>query len=155
MKTAIVERSPASPRATGVFEDAIAEAPPREHGSTSALVAMVACNVILLLMLSSCSRAAHAEPVALQAAPTDVRPLDVAVPIERLTVVPSSEDLPPPAKGRWQRFEAALNAGPSRRFRAFEWATNTGVRTACYEPCVMNCCASSGGFSPVTGGVAR
>ena len=51
-------------------------------------------------------------------------------------------------KGRWQRFEEALNAGARiRHVTIIESKTNDGVRMSCREPSYMNSCASSGGFS--------
>ena len=40
---------------TGIvgFEDATSESPTRDEASTTAFVAMLACNVILLLMLAA------------------------------------------------------------------------------------------------------
>lgn len=131
----------------GEFEDAGPSSSMCEPGSTGPVVAMVACNVILLLMLAACSPPAHAQVLALQASGANASAVNVAVPIERLTVVPSPEDRPPPVKGRWQRFEEALNASRSRGHRVVESRTSTGSRTSCYEPCVNDCCASSGGFS--------
>ena len=109
----------------------------------------------MLLMLCALSPLVHAHDVALQAGDGDAPALKITVRLERITVVPSPEDLPSPVKGRWQRFEETLNSGPSRKFRIIESATNNGIRMSCYEPCLMNCCASSGGFSLVGMGVWR
>lgn len=67
MKTGIVKRLSRSPRSQGEFEDASPQSSMRNQGSTSALVAMIVCDVILLLMLSACSPPAHAQVLALQA----------------------------------------------------------------------------------------
>ena len=152
METRTIERQAPSPQPHDEFEIASSQPSMRNEGSTSACVAMTACSVVLLLMLSACS-----PPVlALQASDADVRTFNVAVPIEKLTVAPSPEDVPSPVKGRWQRFEAALNAGRvNRNFRIIESATNDGVRMSCHEPCLMNCCASSGDFSPAGQGFGR
>ena len=53
MRAEIVDRSIHSPAPHGEVEDASAQSSQRSQGSTSALVAMMACNVVLLLMLSA------------------------------------------------------------------------------------------------------
>jgi hypothetical protein len=137
------------------FEDSDLQGSTRYHGSTSACVAMVACNVMLLLMLAACSPPAHAQDLARQASGVDARTLSAAVRIETLTVAPSPEDVPPPVKDRWQRFDEALNAGRSRNHRVVESAAINGVRMACHEPCVVNCCETSGEFSLAGRGFGR
>ena len=138
------------------FEDATAQSSTRNQGPTSAFVAMIACNVMLLVMLAAYSPPAHAQVLAFRAVAADADAFNVAVPLERLTVVPSPEDRPPPAKDRWQRFEEALNAGArSRHHRIIESATNDGIRMSCHEPSYINSCASSGGFSLAGRGFGR
>ena len=106
MATATVERTSAPRNLEGEFEEPVTTSLPN---STSTVVAMVACNVILLVMLAACSPPAHA---------TDLAPaLVVAIPIERLVVTPPNEDRAAPVKNRWQRFDESLNAG--RRIRGF------------------------------------
>jgi len=53
METGIVKRPSSLPQPQGGFESAIPETWTRDKDSTSALVAMVATNVILLLMLAA------------------------------------------------------------------------------------------------------
>ena len=53
METSSVKRVSGSPQAQCEFEDATSEAPTRDEGSTSAFVAMLASNAILLLMLAA------------------------------------------------------------------------------------------------------
>ena len=115
-------------------------------------IALVATR---LLMLYAISASALAQDTVPQAGDGDAPALKITVRLERITVVPSPEDLPSPVKGRWQRFEETLNSGPGRKFRIIESATNNGIRMSCYEPCLMNCCASSGGFSLAGMGVWR
>jgi hypothetical protein len=110
---------------------------------------------VLLVMLAACSPPAHAQVLTPHANAAVVRTPDVAVRMESLTVRPSLEDMPAPTKSRWQRFDEALNAGPSRRYRVVESATNHGVRMACYEPCDMSCCVTSGDFSLAGRGFGR
>jgi hypothetical protein len=114
-----------------------------------------ACSVMLLLMLAACSPPAHAQEFTLQASAVDARTLSAAVPIERLTVTLSPEDVPPRVKDRWQRFDEALNAARSRNRRVVEFAAINGVRMACHEPCVVNCCETSGEFSMAGRGFGR
>jgi hypothetical protein len=74
---------------------------------------------------------------------------------ERIVVVPDNEDLSPPEKNRWVRFEEALGPGRSaeRRHRTFGWRNNDGTRVECYSPCVVNCCVGSGEFSTTGSGL--
>jgi len=120
---------------------------PDDRGSLSALVAMIACDVILLVMLSACSPPAHAQDPAANAGDVAGRTFGAVVPMERLTITVPPEELPSPVKGRWQRFEETLNAGPSRRYRVVESVTNDGVRRACHESRPLNGCVTSGEFS--------
>ena len=53
MRTENVDRQIRSPEPHGETEDAASQSFTRDEGSTSTLVAMVGCNVILLLMLSA------------------------------------------------------------------------------------------------------
>ena len=108
---------------------------------------------LLISLLSGISLAAHADAPATE---PNAYPLPaIAGHIEHITVTPAPEDRAPPRKDRWQRFEEALNAGPSRRYRRTETATNQGERISCYEPCSNNCCATSGGFSTTGHGFGR
>jgi len=100
---------------------------------------------LLVSALSGISLAAHAQAPVVE--PSVYPLLANAGHIEHITVTPAPEDRAPPKKDRWQRFEEALNAGPARRYRRTETATNQGERISCYEPCSNNCCATSGGFS--------
>lgn len=136
------------------FQEATPVSPTRGEDSVTALVAIVASSVILLLMLTACS-SAHAEEPSVARSDADVRALTLAVPMETLTVVPAPEDLPAPVKGRWQRFNEVLDASSRRGYRVVETTTNDGVRSACYEPCAMNCCVTSGGFSLTGHGFGR
>jgi hypothetical protein len=109
---------------------------------------------VLLVMLAACSPPTHAQVFTPYANAAVVRNRDV-VRMELITVTPLLDDMPAPAKSRWQRFDEALNTGPSRKYRVVEWAANNGVRTACYEPCSQNCCVSSGEFSLTGRGLGR
>ena len=53
MKTSSIKRVSGSQRAQCELEDTTSEAPTRDEGSTSAFVALIASNVILLLMLAA------------------------------------------------------------------------------------------------------
>ena len=53
METSNVKRVSGSPQAQCEFEDATSQSWTRDQGSTAALLAMIACNVALLLMLSA------------------------------------------------------------------------------------------------------
>lgn len=53
METSSDKRVSGSPQARCEFEDATSQSSTRDHGSTAAFVAMLTCNVILLLMLSA------------------------------------------------------------------------------------------------------
>ncbi len=53
METGTVKRLSRSPRPQGEFEDATSQSSTRDQGSTAAFVAMIACNVILLVMVSA------------------------------------------------------------------------------------------------------
>jgi hypothetical protein len=72
--------------------------------------------------------------------------------MERIEVTASAEDAPPRARNRWQAFNDVLNANGRRGYRVIEARSNDGARTRCYEPCVVGCCTSSGGFSLATAG---
>ena len=146
MATAIVERAAGSQLPQDEFETGAT--PASLPNTTSTFVAMVACNVILLVMLAACSPPAHAQAFAPAAESAEAPALVVAVPLERSLVTPLNEERPAPEKSRWQRFEEALNASPRRHgYRVVETVGNDGVRVACYEPCLIGCCVSSGGFS--------
>ena len=67
METGIVKGRGRSPQPPDEFETEGLQSSNSEQGSTSTLVAMVACHVILLLMLAACSPPAHAQALALQA----------------------------------------------------------------------------------------
>lgn len=67
METGIVKGRSQSPQPPGELETEDLQSSLSERGSTSTLVAMVACNVILLLMLAACSPPAQAQALALQA----------------------------------------------------------------------------------------
>ena len=108
-------------------------------------------RTLTMLARAMLSIGLQAQAEALMPAEADSPALNLAVPLETLKVVPSPEDLPARVKTRWERFDEALNAGASRRYRVVEHVTNDSVRMACYEPCYNNCCVSSGGFS-LTGG---
>ena len=152
MESRIAKGRSQSPESPGEFETEALQSSLSEQGSTGTVVAMVACNVILLVMLAACSPPAHAQDLAIPARGVDARAHDVAVHVETLTVRPSPEERPAPVKSRLQRVDEVLNAPGSRRYRVVESATNDGIRTACYEPCVNDCCVSSGGRSvTVTG----
>jgi hypothetical protein len=111
-------------------------------------------RILVLMTRVLLSIAMHAQAEALKPVEGSTASLSLAVPLETIKVVPSPEDVPARAKTRWERFEEALNSGPSRRYRVVEHVTNDGVRMACYEPCYNQCCVSSGGFS-LTGGFGR
>lgn len=88
------------------------------------------------------------EPFAAPEAPASAAyTANAPVPGERIIVVPDPEDLAPPAKNRWKKFEEALGPGRSARHTVSAWRTNDGIRTECYSPCVINCCVESGRFS--------
>ena len=53
METSSVKRVSGSPQGQCEFEDETSQSSARDQGSTAAFVAMLACNVILLLMLSA------------------------------------------------------------------------------------------------------
>jgi hypothetical protein len=53
VETSNVKRASGSPQARCEFEDATSEVPARDEASTATLVAMLACDAILLLMLSA------------------------------------------------------------------------------------------------------
>ena len=129
------------------FEDA-SEQTLGDNGSTSAAVAMIVCGVAMFMMLVACSQPANAQVLTLDQGALQVRAPTFAVPLGRVTVTPAPEDRPAPARDKWQRFEQAPNASRvSHRYRVSEIITNDGARTACYTPCVINCCVGSGGFS--------
>jgi hypothetical protein len=67
-----------------------------------------------------------------------------------IVVVPDNEDLSPPQKNRWLKFEEALGPGrtANNRYHTSAWRNNDGSRVECIAPCVMNCCVGSGQFSP-------
>jgi hypothetical protein len=66
-----------------------------------------------------------------------------------IVVVPDTEDLAPPEKNRWVKFQEALGPGRTvhRQFRTYGWRNNDGTRVECYTLCVVACCVGSGGFS--------
>ena len=53
MESSSVKRASGSPQAPCEFKDATSQSWTREQGSTAALVAMIASNVIMLLMLAA------------------------------------------------------------------------------------------------------
>ena len=75
-----------------------------------------------------------------------------AVRVERIVVRPEIQEAARP-EDRWVRFERALGTkrGSSLRHQVTAWRNNDGTRVECYSPCVLNCCAESGGPSPFFG----
>ena len=69
-----------------------------------------------------------------------IKPKRPPVPIERLEVTPDPEDRPAPTKDRWVRFAEALGPGRSAGRSETAGTDASGVRYACYSPCVINCC---------------
>jgi hypothetical protein len=110
------------------------------------VVTMVACMLSLLVMLCACSPPSFAQEIAHLHVEREPATLSAAF-SESFTVTPSNEDRAPRANDRWQRFRDALDSGPRRTYWVTDTATNRGVREACYEPCQVNCCVSSGEFS--------
>lgn len=71
------------------------------YGQGGACVAMMACNLVMLLMLTACSPGAQGQVLPPPAAGADAPVHAVAVPRERVTVTPSPEGRPiPELRGR-------------------------------------------------------
>jgi hypothetical protein len=103
--------------------------------------------VMFRLTLSAFAPLANSQAPALHPVSAAEPSPKLVVPMETLEVTPQAEDLPPPARDRWQRFEEMLNAGRSSRFRKWHSATNDGVRSYCYESLGVTSCVSRGGLS--------
>ena len=86
METGNLKVQSRSPQPHGETDDANLQSSMRDQISVSAFVAMVACNLMLLLMVAACSPPAHAQVVAPQASDVNARSFSVDVPIEPLTV---------------------------------------------------------------------
>jgi len=74
---------------------------------------------------------------------TEMQPPGV-VRIDRIVVEADPEDLPPPEKTRWQKFERSLQGTI-----VTEWTGNDGVRMWCRDPCPgrVNCCGRGPEFN--------